>query len=190
MELRDFLSRLYPLTGKSLENLIAIADELDVRRNTTIIKSGVIERYIYFVKNGIVRAFFNADGREVTFWIGEEGSVALSMESYINNRCGYETIVTLEDCTLYRIDSKALNHLYETDIHIANWGRKLAEREILRAERCLMPLLFTTGAKRYAQLLKSNPGLLNRIHLEHLASYLGVTPVSLSRIRSTLRNSQ
>ncbi|MDE5918941.1 MAG: cyclic nucleotide-binding domain-containing protein [Duncaniella sp.] len=110
------------MTGKSLENLIAIADELDVRRNTIIIKSGVIERYIYFVKNGIVRAFFNADGREVTFWIGEEDSVALSMESYINNRCGYETIVTLEDCTLYRIDSKALNHLYETDIHIANWG--------------------------------------------------------------------
>lgn len=74
--------------------------------------------------------------------------------------------------------------MYRQDIHLANWGRVFAEKEILRAEKSLIPQLFTTGRERYEALLAEQPHLLNRIPLENLASYLGLTPVSLSRIRS------
>ena len=170
-----------------MDGIMQIADEVAVPRHTVIIEGGRVERYIYFIKRGVVRAFFLADGKEITFWIGEEGTVALSMESYVNSSPGYEWIETLEDCVLYRINSAGLERLFESDIHIANWGRKFAESEIIRAEKSLIPQLFTTGTSRYEDLLKRNPGLLNRIPLEHLASYLGVTPVSLSRIRASLK---
>ena len=77
--------------------------------------------------------------------------------------------------------------LFEEDIDIANWGRKLAELEFLRAEEKLIPLLFTTASERYRVLLERTPDLLQRIPLECLASYLGITPVSLSRIRAKLK---
>ena len=69
----------------------------------------------------------------------------------------------------------------------ANRVRKLAEQEFLRTEKKLIPLLFTTASMRYHTLLKDNPALLQRIPLECLASYLGITPVSLSRIRASLK---
>ena len=190
MELREILTKIYPLPKNSLDRIVCEADEIDFDRNTVIIEADRIEKYIYFVKSGLLRAYVLTDGREITFWIGQEGAVALSMESYINHRPGYESIATLEPTVLYRIPSEKLAGLYETDIHIANWGRKFAETEIIRAERCLIPHLSTTATDRYENLLNQNPALLNRIPLEKLASYLGITPVSLSRIRGKLGRKQ
>lgn len=186
MELSEILDRIMPLPAASKARVAAIAEDVSIAAHVPFVEAGKVDRYIYFVRRGLVRAYFMADGREITFWIGEEGSIALSMESYVRGRRGYETIETLEDCEFYRVESAKLAGLFDDDIHIANWGRKFAEHEVLRAESNLIPQLFTTGTERYEDFLKRNPGLLNRIPLEHLASYLGVTPVSLSRIRSHL----
>ena len=75
----------------------------------------------------------------------------------------------MEDSSLYRLRRNDLDTLYREDIHIANWGRKFAESEFLRTEERLIPLLFTTASERYELLL---------------TQHLGVTPVSLSRIRA------
>ncbi len=184
MELTEILTRIYPLPQESLNSIILKAEKVELPRGTLLIEADKVCRNVFFVAKGIVRAYCYAKGRDITFWIGDEGTVALSMLSYINATPGYENIVTIEDCILYRISVEDLHRLFHSDIHIANWGRVFAEKEILRAEKSLIPQLFTTGSERYEQLLKEQPQLLNRIPLENIASYLGVTPVSLSRIRS------
>ena len=184
VELHDILTGIYPLPKESIEKIESLADKIYVDRNKEIISADRVCHDVFFVAKGIVRAFYYGKGREITFWIGAEGSVAVSMQSYINGRAGYETIETLEDCILFRLDGSVLQSLYTTDIHIANWGRKFAEKEILKTEKNLIPQLFTTGKERYENLLKEQPELLNRISLENIASYIGITPVSLSRIRS------
>lgn len=186
MKLTDILNNIHHLPETSLSRLTELAEPLSVGKNEIIISADTVCHDVYFIAEGIVRAFSYAKGREITFWIGTEGSVALSMQSYINGSPGYENIVTLEPCRLFRISVSALKALYHTDIEIANWGRKFAEKEILRAEKTLIPQLFTTGKERYETLLREHPQLLNRIPLEKLASYLGLTPVSLSRIRGSL----
>ena len=140
-----------------------------------------------FLSEGIARAYLPVDGKEVTFWIGAEGSTLMSMKSFVNDEKGYETIELLEDSVLYMLERGQLYRLFEEDIHIANWGRKFAEKELLKTEERLIPLLFTTASERYRKLLRDNPELLLRLPLECLASYLGITPVSLSRIRAELR---
>ena len=110
-----------------------------------------------------------------------------SMKSFVNDEKGYETIELMEDSVLYMLERGQLYRLFEEDIHIANWGRKFAEKELLKTEERLIPLLFTTASERYRKLLRDNPELLLRLPLECLASYLGITPVSLSRIRAELR---
>ena len=186
MELSEILNNIYPLPERSLSKIVELTEPLRVGKNEVIISDERVSHDVYFVADGIVRAFSYAKGRDVTFWLGTEGSVALSMQGYINGTRGYESIITLEPCLLHRISIKALKELYLTDIDIANWGRKFAEKEILRAEKNLIPQLFATGRERYEELLREQPGLLNRIPLEILASYLGLTPVSLSRIRKQI----
>lgn len=183
MQLNDILNNICPLPTPSIERILKGTEEITIKRNTNFIVADSICTDIFFIKTGIVRAYTFGNGREITFWIGEEGSVALSMQGYINNKRGYENIATIEDTQMYKISGRYLHELYETDIHIANWGRLFAENEILRAEKSLIPQLFTTGKERYETLLKEHPQLLNRVPLEILSSYLGLTPVSLSRVR-------
>ena len=111
----------------------------------------------------------------------------LSLKSYVNGQPGYETVECLEDTSLYVLRRDALEKLFLEDINIANWGRKFAEIEFLSTEEKFIPMLFTTASERYRDLLKNRPELLQRVSLECLASYLGITAQSLSRIRAGIR---
>lgn len=186
MTLSEILNNIYPLPDESISRIEAITEEISVRKNEIIISTDHVCHDIFLVAEGIVRAFSYINGKDITFWIGAEGAVALSMQGYMHDKPGYESIITLEDCKFYHLKSTDLHALYNSDIHVANWGRRFAEKELLRTESYLIPQLFTTGRERYETLLNEHPDLLNRIPLENLASYLGLTPVSLSRIRGSL----
>ena len=81
---------------------------------------------------GIARAYIPKGDREITFWIGQEGTAIVSLRSYVCNGAGYESVELMEDSSLYRLRRNDLDTLYREDIHIANWGRKSAESEFLR----------------------------------------------------------
>ena len=95
----------------------------------------------------------------------------------------------MENSVLYLLKRKDLHELFKEDILLFDQlgGAKFAESEFLQAEERLISLLFTTASERYMKLIQNNPELLQRIPLECLASYLGITPVSLSRIRAKLK---
>jgi len=80
-----------------------------------------------------------------------------------------------------------LRTLFEEDIHIANWGRKFAEQELIKVEERLIFRQCRTAMERYKELIATDPELLQRVQLGHIASYLGMTQVSLSRIRAELK---
>lgn len=109
------------------------------------------------------------------------------MRSYVSNQKGYEDIELLENCELYLLKTSDLQKLFEKDIHIANWGRKFAEQELIKTEERLISHQFQTATERYKELLKENPDLIQRVKLGHIASYLGITQVSLSRIRADIK---
>lgn len=183
----DIIEGVCPMPRASVERLAECLSEVTYPKGTRILEAGKIERTVFFVSRGIVRAYVEAKGREVTFWIGTEGTTVVSLKSYVDNERGYETVECVEDTVLYLLRREMLEKLFREDIHIANWGWKFAEAEFLRAEEKFIPLLFTTASERYEALAKSRPDLLRRIPLACLASYLGVTPVSLSRIRANVK---
>jgi CRP-like cAMP-binding protein len=109
------------------------------------------------------------------------------MKNYVENQKGYETIELLEPCELYEIQTEDLRKLFNSDIHIANWGRKFAEQELIKVEERFIFRQCKTALERYKDLINNDPALLQRVQLAYIASYLGITPVSLSRIRSELK---
>ena len=186
MTIREIINRIYPIPETSLEKMEKCLSKETYPKGYKVLEAGKIETNIFFLETGIARVYISIDGKEITFWIGKEGDTIVSLKSYVNNLQGYETIELMEKSVLYMLKRKDMYKLFNEDIHISNWGRRFAELELLRTEEKLIPLLYTTASERYIKLIEDNPELLQRIPLEHLASYLGITPVSLSRIRANL----
>jgi len=161
--------------------------EVSFPKGHILLEADKVETAIYFIRQGIVRAYANYADNEITFWFGREGDTILSMRSYVENRKGYENIELLENCDLYKLQTSSLQALFEEDIHMANWGRKLAEQELIKTEERLISRQVRTASERYRELLRSHPHLIRRVPLGHIASYLGITQVSLSRIRAEIR---
>lgn len=181
------INSIYPLPNTELQVLLNAMERISFPKNHTIIHAGKVERYLYFIEQGIARAYSHSEKQQTTFWFGQEGDLILSYNSYINQQPGYENIELLADSILYRIADHALQAQYNQYIHLANWGRKLAELELIKTEERLINRQFKSATERYAELISKNPSLIKRVQLGHIASYLGVTQVTLSRIRAELK---
>lgn len=152
-----------------------------------LLREGITERSLFFLEQGVARAFQQSDGRDVTFWFGAEGEVLLSFQSYFSNEPGYESIELLENAVVYKISHSVLQDLYRSDLEMANWGRRFAESELMRADKRYLNQQFKTATERYEEFIRDYAGLVNRVQLGHIASYLGVSQVTLSRIRAERR---
>lgn len=187
MNIDQILDNIYPLPHTSKEVLKESISEVKFKKGRILLRANKIEKNIYFIKKGVARAYSNKDNDEITFWFGKEGDTIISMKSYIANQKGYENIELLEDCELYELKTKDLQRLFENDIHMANWGRRFAEQELVKTEERLISRQVRTATERYKELLKDNSDLIQRIQLGYIASYLGITQVSLSRIRANIK---
>lgn len=187
MDIDQILNKIHLLPESSAKVLKSYITEVSYTKGHILLDTKAVEKNIYFIKKGIVRAFAPTPDNDITFWFGLEGETVISMKSYVANEKGYETIELLENGDLYRLNSIDLNSLYQKDIHIANWGRKFAEKELLKTEERLITKQFKTALQRYKELLNENPDLIQRVQLGYIASYLGITQVSLSRIRGDIK---
>lgn len=185
--LDQILDTIYVLPEGSRRRLKELISEARYPKGHILLHANKVESGFYFIRRGLVRAFTNLPDNEVTFWIGKEGDAVISMRSYVANEKGYEDVELLEDGELYEMKTKDLQALYAEDIHIANWGRRFAEQELIKTEERLISRQFGTALERYRELIDHNPDLLQRVQLGHIASYLGITQVTLSRIRRELK---
>ncbi|WP_265130865.1 Crp/Fnr family transcriptional regulator [Chryseobacterium oranimense] len=187
MDIDEILDRIDVLPEASRGSLKRYITEVSYPKNFCLMEADKIIPYIYFIRKGIVRAYASTADNDITFWFGSEGETIVSMKSYVEDKPGYESIELLENCDLYILETENLKKLFSEDIHIANWGRKFAERELVRTEELIISRQFKTSLERYKDLMINKPDLLKRVQLGHIASYLGITQVSLSRIRAEIK---
>lgn len=184
MDIKTVISSIYNLSENSISEFLKCCQYMEFPKGHILYREGAVEHDIYILTEGIMRAYNSQRNEDITFWIGEEGSIVWSMRNYVEKKPSYETVELLEDCIMYRIRMQDLEELYKGNIEIANWGRKFIEKEIIRTENRLISQLFLSAKERYDNLLKDSPQLLQRVPLGIIASYLGITQVSLSRIRA------
>ncbi|UOG73477.1 Crp/Fnr family transcriptional regulator [Hymenobacter tibetensis] len=184
LALAEMLLATYPLPPASLDKLLALAEYVELPRGAVLFRDDALAHYVYVLQRGLARVYARRADREVTFSFPEEGAVLASIRGYTEQAVSYETIELLEDSGLFQLDMRALHALYQEDIHLANWGRVLVERVWQQTEQQLIARQFRTAEERYADLLHHSPHLLQRVALGYLASYLGITQVTLSRVRA------
>ena len=187
MDIKEIINLRYAMPDASLYRLQQCLTEVSYPKGFRVLESGKVEKNIFFIKKGIVRAYTSVDGKDITFWVGKEGATLVSMKGYVNDEPGYETMELMEDSVLYVLKRKKLKELFSEDIHIANWGRRYAEMELLATEERLISMLSAIASERYKELLEKEPDLLQRLPLGSIATYLGITQASLSRIRAQMK---
>ncbi|WP_419870959.1 Crp/Fnr family transcriptional regulator [Chryseobacterium sp. CT-SW4] len=187
MDIDLIIDSIYALPENSKISLKKHIMEVSYPKSHCLMMAHKVIPYIYFIKKGIVRAYSSTEDNDITFWFGSEGETVISMKSYVEDQPGYENIELLEDGQFYRMETEKLRELFSKDIHIANWGRKFAERELIKTEELFISRQFKTASERYQDILQKKPDLIRRVQLGYIASYLGITQVSLSRIRAEIK---
>lgn len=172
-----------PLSDKAKNALQTISKTIQLAKGDFLLEEGKVCNNLHFVEQGCLRGYYNLDGKEVTYWLSTEGMFATSFYSFISRKPSYETIRALEDSSIIAIHFDDLKSLYKDFHEIETLGRLVNERYYLQLEERTYALQFLSAKERYEKMIANNPTWLQRISLGFLASYLGITQETLSRIR-------
>lgn len=157
-----------------------------VPRKFRLAEEGRIAKELYFINKGLIRLYYNKEGEEITGYIFKDGLFASSYDSYLQQTPGIQILETLEDCDLLVISKKGLDQLYGQLPQMQVLGRKVAEQRFINAQQMLSSFIMDSPEERYRKFEEQQGDLLLRVPHHMIASYLGITPVSLSRIRKRL----
>jgi CRP-like cAMP-binding protein len=169
------------LSEEDMRRLISSLEKKSFPAGHRLLEEGHICRYLYFLEKGLVRCY-TTDER--TLWYEFEGSAFTCLESFYSQRTAKECISLMEDSLLLCISYQQLMSLFEQSHGLAKWGIQFHQKELSRIEQYYKQLLYKDATTRYEELIAARPDILQRIPLHHIASYLGITGVSLSRIRA------
>lgn len=178
------IRQVYPVTDEALLELQANMQIRHYNKDNYLVRSGVTDHLVYFIEEGVTRSVFHHNGEDTTTWFSQEGDITFGMDSLYYKQPSVESIETLTDCTIYVIHIDKLNALYEKYIDIANWGRILHQNVNKELSHIFVERLQLSPKERYERFTQSHPGLVNRVKLKYIASFLGISIYTLSRVRA------
>jgi CRP-like cAMP-binding protein len=184
----ETLNRISPVEETEIQFLLQNSRELSLKKGEFLLKEGQTAKSIYFVIGGVFRIYQNVNGKEVTSYFSyvDRNPFAASFPSFLTQSSSNEYVEAIEAASVISISYDQLNKLYASSKSFERLGRVLAEKNYLLAIERINSLQYQSAGDRYTIFMKIYPGLLNRIPHHYIASYLGVTPESLSRIRKEL----
>lgn len=177
----------YKLPEKSLTALLSHMTEVHFSKGEFIVKEGERNSNFYLMKKGVWRAYYLLDdGTENSLWFTFPGDAAFSSWGYIDGAPSLINIESINESVAFCIGKRELEKLFSDSIEMANFGRHIFERELLSVDAFTIAFGTPSAKERYLTLIEEYPELLQDVPLKHLASYLYITPQSLSRIRAGL----
>ncbi len=184
--MEKLLEQIQRRTTLSDELKAAIEQEFEKQecsKSKLVLKEHQYCRKLYFLENGTARTFYYHDGKEVTSWFYRESQFFSAWYSFYNQQQSFEYIEVLEGAIIYSIDYDRYQFLLKTSPFFERFGRKLAEEQTAFIDQFSKGFMFMTAKEKYDLLLEYMPDITLRVNLGHIASFLGITQETLSRIR-------
>ena len=178
----------YNLNPATASSFIRKLKEITVDKDQYLIKKGDFNDNLYFVKEGILRAYIPNDNDDQTIWFGYEGQVIFDVWCYQRGEKSPVSIEAIVPCKLYYIPKVELEQLCSESLPICNLMRMILIGHAMEAEESYARLFDCDGGmERYLSVLKHHPELLQNVPLKKLASYIQLAPQSLSRISAKVK---
>jgi CRP-like cAMP-binding protein len=167
-----------------IEEAIACFAEKEIPRNHFHLKEGLVSNEYMVLESGFLRAFtHDTEGNEVTTGFYAPGGVVLEVASFFHRTPSRENIQALTDSKGWTITFEKLNMLFHAYPAFREFGRSVLVRGFAALKERMLSMINETAEQRYLRLLQNNPDIFQQAHLKQIASYLGITDTSLSRIR-------
>lgn len=181
--LLTYFKNFHPISRQAEEALLDISSIVDIRKNKDLQPIGHTCRTIYFINKGLARVYYFKDGIDITEYFAFENNLIARVESLFTGRPSLKGIQVLEDAEVVALNATKLFKLYDTFPELERLARKITEAAYVENVNRLESIQFHSAEERYKSLLQEAPDVLKRVPLKYIASYLGITQVSLSRIR-------
>lgn len=179
----DFMEQFRPLSDSDKKLIRSLTKIKEFRKGDFILKEGDRARNGFFVKKGLVRKFYMDDGKETTIGFAREGEMIASTSAMVLKSNSLESIQALEDSTVYVLNKVEADNFLVNNHNISLIAIKMIELKAYEFEKQIKLLRIQPAKERFHALLDDAPYLLQRVNLNILASFLGTTPETLSRIR-------
>lgn len=189
MNISDFLLELVPFTSDELRDILTYFEKETVSKNKILVQQGNTCHYLYYVEQGMARSYYlNENGKEITQWFFGVGKFLTSVDSFFQQNTSLYYLETLEDSVLYRISKTDIDMLFQTYPKMEKLGRLVAIEMLTKVVNKLNAIQFQTAKERYDYMLTEFPDIAHQVSLGYIASYLGMTQETLSRIRKQNTN--
>ena len=184
MSITNFLSTLVPFTQNELTDILAHFKKESVAKNQVLVRQGDICKSLYFVEKGMGRSYYlNENGKEITQWFFGVGKFMSSVDSFFQQSPSLYYLEVLEDSVLYSISKEDIDQLFAKYHKMEKMGRLVTTEMLTKMVNKLNAIQFQTAKERYDYMLAEFPDIAYQVPLGHIASYLGMTQETLSRIR-------
>lgn len=158
--------------------------ERQIAAKTILLNEGEISTHAHLIKKGCLREWFNKDGKEITFQFFFEGQAVASIDSFLNNQPSLYTIESIEPSIIYSISKDNFEKINQLLPDFKESFQKLMYQRFRNYANLFLSRIKDSPKERYEDLIKNNPQIIKRVPQHYIASYLGITPTSLSRIRN------
>jgi len=175
------------LSEATVEQLFNAFDPITIPKGKIILREGQVCKNLYFIEKGLLRTFFvDKKGRNISHWFTFENQIIAIPRSFFYETNSNYFIEALEEVEARKISFTKLNKLFKESHEIEKFGRLLSIQLLIDLNDKFLDLQFKTAKERYTSLLDLHPDIFMRVNLGHIASFIGITQQSLSRIRAEL----
>jgi len=176
------LKNIYPIGDDALGDFMTSLSQKKFLKHTIIQKAGKVAKELYFIESGVVRHFYTNEDKEVTTWFSQEGEFVAN-SSFFMQQQGYENIESLEDLSVFAISYVDFERLCQEYSDISHLVRVFMTSNFFMLDQHYASTHLFSAIERYENLLQNFPDFIIRIPLIYIASFLGISPETLSRIR-------
>lgn len=169
--------------SEMLVDFQSIMKQQSYKKNEVLHAEGTICNHLFIVETGIARSFYFKDGKDITAHFAVEQGTITAIDSFIQRKKSRYTIEALEDSTVISISHEEMHDLLSRKPQYEKYTRLFLEQIYVDLAERIEDLLFHSAKERYSKLVESAPDLLQRVNLKHIASFIGITQETLSRIR-------
>lgn len=183
---RELARKYSTMTHDELDVLESVLVPLKFSKGEMILKEGEICRYIYYIERGLIRQFYFKNGKQITEHLGEDRTMFMCIESLFREKPTKLQVEALEPTMVYALPKSKLEEVAMHNVNIQILYRKILEESLIISQVHADLVRFETAQNRYKRMCKLSPQVILRAPLVYIASYLQMTPETLSRVRSSV----
>jgi len=189
--IRTYYKNLVPgITNEDLNALEAALVVKEIKKGEYLVKEGHVCRNVSFLNYGLLRIYYQVDGKDFSIGFVSKGDYTSEYESFLTRAPAAQNIEALADSQVVDLNYDSMQQLYKSHPVFQEFGRKIAEFLFIMLNRRNTALLVLSPEERYRQMIENNPSLMQQVPQYMLASYIGVTPEHLSRIRRKMTDTR